>query len=113
MNSPVQIWRQHKKLNAYLNKVGRLMVWTKIFVAPSGFEHQVPYLVGIVDFGNPSTGSVGSLQASSGQVRLPLQIVDCEEENLNVNQKVQVVIRKIGKVKPDEVIEYGLKVKPV
>lgn len=98
MNSPVTIWRQHKKLNAYLNKVGRLVVWTKIYVAPSGFEHQVPYLVGIVDFGTE---------------KLPLQIVDCEEKDLKPNQKVKIVIRKIGKVKPDDVIEYGLKVKPV
>ena len=98
MNSPVTIWRQHKKLNAYLNKVGRLLVWTKILVAPSGFEHQVPYLVGIVDF---------------GAERLPLQIVDCEEKDLKRNHKVMVVIRKIGRVKPDEVIEYGLKVKPL
>ena len=48
MNSPVQIWRQHKILHQYLNKIGRLIVWTKIFVAPVGFEHQTPYLVGIV-----------------------------------------------------------------
>lgn len=104
-NSPVTIWRSHKQLNKYLGRIGRLLVWTKIFVAPSGFEHQVPYLVGIVDFGNPST--------SSGQARLPLQIVDCEEKDLKINQKVKIVIRKIGKVKPDEVIEYGLKAKPV
>lgn len=98
MSSPVQIWRNHKNLNKYLNKVGRLLVWTKILVAPTGFEHQVPYLVGIVDF---------------GKERLPLQIVDCEEKTLKPNQKVKIVIRKIGKVKPDDVIEYGLKAKPV
>ena len=98
MNSPVQIWRQHKKLHKYLNKVGKLIVWTKIFVAPTGFEHQVPYLVGIVDF---------------GKEKMPLQIVDCEEKDLKINQKLKIVIRRIGKVKPDEVIEYGLKVKPV
>ena len=98
MNSPVTIWRQHKKLNAYLSKVGRLLVWTKIMVAPAGFEHQVPYLVGIVDFAD---------------LKLPLQIVDCEEKDLKINQKLKIVIRRIGKVKPDEVIEYGLKVKPV
>ena len=98
MNSPVTIWRQHKKLNAYLNKTGRLLVWTKIMVAPAGFEHQVPYLVGIVDFAD---------------LKLPLQIVDCEEKDLKINQKLKIVIRRIGKVKPDEVIEYGLKVKPV
>lgn len=98
MSSPVQIWRQHKKLNTYLNRIGKLLVWTKIFVAPVGFEHQTPYLVGLVQF--------------NGE-RLPLQIVDCEEQDLKINQKVKVVIRKIGKVKSEDVIEYGLKVKPL
>ncbi len=98
MNSPVQIWRSHKNLSNYLNKRGRLIVWTKIFVAPTGFEHQTPYLVGIVDFEDH---------------RMPLQIVDCEEKDLKVNQKVITVIRKIGKAKSEDVIEYGLKVKPI
>lgn len=98
MNSPVTIWRAHKNLHNYLNKTGKLLVWTKIFVAPGGFEHQVPYLVGIVQF--------------NGE-RLPLQIVDCEEEGLKPNQKVITVIRKIGKAKSEDVIEYGIKVKPL
>lgn len=98
MSSPVTIWRQHKKLHNYLNKVGKLLVWTKIYVAPKGFEHQTPYIVGIVQI--------------NGQ-KMPLQIVDCEESTLKVNQKVKVVIRKIGKVKSEDVIEYGLKVKPL
>jgi len=74
------------------------MVWTKIFVAPVGFEHQTPYLVGIVDF---------------SKERMPLQIVDCEEDGLKINQKVKIVIRKIGKAKSEDVIEYGLKAKPI
>lgn len=100
MNSPVTIWRSHKNLHNYLNKIGRLIVWTKIFVAPEGFEHQTPYLVGIVQFDPPAGGE-----------RMPLQIVDCEEKDLKPNQKVITVIRKIGKVKSEDVIEYGLKVK--
>lgn len=98
MNSPVTVWRQHKNLHNFLNKAGRLIVWTKIHVAPAGFEHQVPYLVGIIDFGDK---------------KMPLQIVDCEEKDLKPNLKVKVVIRKIGKAKSEDVIEYGLKVKPV
>ncbi len=98
MSTPASIWREHKKLHIYLNKVGKLIVWTKIFVAPEGFEHQTPYLVGIVQFENE---------------RMPLQIVDCEEKDLKVNQKVKIVIRKIGKAKAEDVIEYGLKVKPL
>lgn len=98
MNSPVTIWRSHKTLSAYLNKTGRLVVWTKVLVPPSGFEHEAPYLVGIIDFGSE---------------KLPLQIVDCKEEDLKPNQKVKAVIRKIGKVKSEDVIEYGVKVRPI
>ena len=99
MNSPVTIWRSHKQLHNYLGKRGRLIVWTKILVPPLGFEQQVPYFVGIVQF-------------SDGE-KLPVQIVDCEDEDLKPNTKVEVVIRKIGKVKSEDVIEYGIKVKPI
>ncbi len=99
MSTPANIWRQHKKLNPYLNKIGKLLVWTKIFVAPEGFEHQTPYLVGIIQFPNGE--------------KMPLQIVDCEEEDLKINKPMKVVIRKIGKASSENVIEYGLKVKPV
>lgn len=99
MNSPVQIWRQHKLLPNYLGKKGKLLVWTKILVPPQGFENQAPYLVGIVEFGDKS--------------KMPVQIVDCEEQGLKINQKVEVVIRKIGKAKSEDVIEYGVKVKPI
>ena len=99
MNSPVQIWREHKNLHSYLGKKGKLIVWTKILVPPLGFEHQVPYLVGIVQF-------------TDGE-KLPVQVVDCEEKVLKPNQKVEVVIRKIGKAKSEDVIEYGVKVKPI
>lgn len=98
MNSPVQTWRNHKNLQNYLNKKGKLLVWTKIVVAPLGFEHQTPYWVGIVQF-------------EDGE-KMPVEVVDCEDMELKSNQKVITVIRKIGKVKPEEVIEYGVKVKP-
>ena len=98
MSTPVTIWRTHKSLHNYLSKTGKLLVWTKIFVAPVGFEHQTPYIVGIV-------------QLNDG--KMPLQIVDCEEESLRINQKVKIVIRKIGKAKSEDVIEYGLKAKPI
>ncbi len=99
MNSPVQIWRQHKTLHNYLGKRGKLLVWTKILVPPLGFEQQAPYLVGIVKF-------------NDGE-KLPVQIVDCNESELKPNQKIEAVIRKIGKAKSEDVIEYGIKVKPI
>ena len=98
MNSPVTIWRDHKNLHNYLNKIGRVIVWTKILVPPTGFEHEAPYLVGIIQFSDE---------------KRPLQIVDCDEKDLKPNRRVITVIRKIGKAKSEDVIEYGVKVKPI
>lgn len=96
--SASQIWRLHKKLHKYLGRKGKLLVWTKISVPPSGFEDFIPYLSGIVEFENGE--------------KLPVQIVDCTDEDLKPNLKVISVIRRGKKVKPEEVIEYVVKVKP-
>lgn len=99
MSSPSEVWRNHKKLNKYLNKRGKLLVWTKVSVAPQGFEDFVPYFSGIVEF-------------EDGE-KMPVQIVDCKEEELKKNPKVITVIRRGKKVKMDEVIEYAIKVRPL
>lgn len=106
MNSPAEVWRQHKKLHSYLDKVGKLLVWTKVLVAPQGFEDFVPYFSGIVEF-DPAPGDAGRV------VRMPVQITDCQEEMLKVGMKLITVIRRGKKVKADEVIEYVVKVRPV
>lgn len=98
MSSPVTVWRNHKNLKNYLGRVGKIIVWTKVFIAPSGFEHEAPYFVAIVEF-------------KDGK-RMPLQVVDCDKD-LKPNQKIITVIRKLGKVKLDEVIEYTVKAKPI
>lgn len=98
MSNPSEVWRNHKKLHQYLKKRGKLLVWTKVSVPPLGFEDAVPYFSGIVQF-------------EDGQ-KLPVQIVDCKENILKENLKVIAVIRKGKRVKPDEVIEYTVKVKP-
>jgi len=98
MSNPSQIWRHHKKLQTYLNKKGHLLVWTKVSVPPLGFEDSIPYFSGIVQFENGE--------------KLPVQVVDCKEADLKENLKVISIIRRGKKVKPDEVIEYVIKVKP-
>lgn len=98
MTSPVKSWRETKKLHHYLGKKGRLLVWTQIFNAPLGFEYQAPYFVGIVDF--------------NGE-RLPVQVVDCDENQLKPNLPVLAVIRRTKKPQAADVIEYGVKVKPI
>lgn len=96
--SPIKIWRNHKQVHQALGRIGKIVVWTRIFVAPLGFEKEAPYVVAIVEF--------------AGGERLPLQVVDLDHE-LVEGEKVITCVRKIGSVKPDEVIEYGIKVKQI
>ena len=98
MSSPVKNWRDTKLFAKLLGRKAKLLVWTKVFTPALGFEHQVPYFVGIVEF-------------QSG-TKLSAQIVDCLEEQLQVGLEVITVLRRIGKSKADEVITYGIKVKP-
>lgn len=98
MNSPVKHWRDTKKINKHLSQKGKLLVWTKIFTAPSGFEYQAPYFAGIVELENGK--------------RVPSQIVDCTEEDLKPNLKVISIIRRSRKPQAADVIEYGIKFKP-
>lgn len=106
MSSPVTVWRHHKNIRNYLGQTGKIIVWTKVFVAPAGFEHEAPYFVAIVEL-DPSAGS-----GLAGK-RMPLQLVECEEKDLQPGRKIMTVVRRLGKVKLDEVIEYGIKAKPI
>ncbi|MBU1031602.1 OB-fold domain-containing protein [Patescibacteria group bacterium] len=99
MSSPVTVWRHHKNIRNYLRKKGKILVWTKVFNAPAGFEHEAPYFVAIVKFEDGT--------------KMPLQLVECEEKDLKPNRKIITVVRKRGKVSLDEVIEYGIKAKPI
>ena len=99
MSSPVTVWRHHKNIKNYLGQTGKIVVWTKVYIAPAGFEHEAPYPVAIIEF--------------KDSTRIPLQVVEYEEKHLKPNQKIITVVRKLGKVKLDEVIEYGIKAKPI
>jgi len=98
-NTPASIWRESKKLEQGLGKIGRVLAFTTIYSAPEGFEHQVPYNVGIVKFADDTSQA--------------LEIVDCQAKELKSGLKVQTVIRRIGQSEPEELIEYGIKVKPL
>lgn len=99
MSSPVTVWRHHKNLRNYLGQTGKIIVWTKVFIAPAGFEHEAPYFVAIVEL-------------EDGK-RMPLQLVDSEEKDLKPGRRIATIIRRLGKVKLDRVIEYGIKAKLV
>lgn len=97
MSNLVSNWRQAKNIHTKIGKLAKVISWTKVHVAPSGFEGDVPYYVGIVEF-------------KSGQ-RTTAQFVDFENEPV-IGQNVITVVRRIGRPKPTDVIEYGIKVKP-
>lgn len=96
MNNPVHIWRNTKELHKFLGKKGEIVVWTKIFVAPEGFESQVPYYAGIIELENG--------------IRKTFQIVDCDKDP-KFGQKVILVIRRIKTTDAQDVIQYGIKAK--
>jgi len=97
MSNTIAIWRKTKELHKYLGLKGKVVVWTEIFVPPAGYEKQVPYFVGIIEFPDGK--------------RKTLQIVGCGEE-LKPGQEVELVVRRIGKAGAEDVIEYGIKAKP-
>jgi uncharacterized OB-fold protein len=99
MNNTIATWRKTKELHSLLGKSGHIVVWTRVYVAPEGFTRQVPYIVAIIDFGK------------EGKKTLP--VVDYDEEQLQVGQKVITVVRRVGFPGKEDVITYGIKVTPV
>lgn len=97
MNNSIKNWRQTKNINQRVGKIGKVISWTKVNMAPSGFENEVPYYVGLIEF-------------QKGQ-REMLQFVDFDKEPV-IGDTIITVIRRIGKPKPAEVIFYGIKAKP-
>ena len=99
MLSPVKIWRNQKKIVALLNLKGEIISYTKIHVPPSGFESQAPYVVVVVllDKGKKHTA----------------QLVDWEEKNLFIGQKVLAVLRRTRDPGNEGVIAYGIKFRPI
>ena len=97
MISSVTNWRQTKDIHKRVGRVGKVVSWTKIFVAPTGYENDVPYYAGIIAFEKSK--------------RETYQFVNFDNDPI-IGQNVITVIRRIGKQKPAEVIQYGVKVKP-
>ena len=98
-NNPVKNWRNTKKLKNYLGQIGKLLVWTQVSTAPTGFEYQSPYFSGIIEFEDKS--------------RMPVQIIDCEDADLKPNLKLRLVVRRNKKPGPADVIDYSIKATPL
>ena len=89
MNSIVKIWRDKEKRYRHLGKMGKIVSFTKITDGN--------YFVGIVKL-NDKKRTVGEL-------------IDMKE--VKIGDKVEGVLRRLGKSEKNEVIEYGVKWKKV
>ena len=78
-----------------LPEEGEVVSYTVIRTAPSGFEDEAPYAIGIVNLG--------------GEVQFLTQIVDCDFEDIQIGSKVRVEFRKIQEDGKSGVLCYGYK----
>lgn len=99
MISPVKVWRRQKEIRKLLGKEGKIIAWTKIFIASKGFKKYAPYPVALVllENGEKTYG----------------QLVDCQEDDLKIGGKVRVILRKAKEGSSEGIIGYGIKFKPL
>jgi uncharacterized OB-fold protein len=99
MISPVKVWRNQKYVARMLGKTGVIRSWTIIRLPPADFGYQAPYPVVIVSL-------------DSGE-SIVAQLVDYDMNDLRMGRRVVTVVRRTVQVKTDDVVPYGIKVKPV
>ncbi len=81
------------------NEEGKVLTYTIIHVAPSGFEHRVPYCIGIIEL-------------EEGGVKITGEIIG-DFSKIKIGTKVKAVFRKIFEDGKSGIIHYGLKWKVV
>ena len=99
MTSPVKIWRNQKKITKMLGRCGKIISWTIIRVPPSDFSYIAPYAVAIVKLDNGRN--------------IIVQVVDIGLDEIRTGQKVITVVRRTLRPDSNDVIPYGIKVKPI
>jgi uncharacterized OB-fold protein len=99
LSSPVKIWRNQKKIRSLLGISAVIETWTKVFVPPSGFIAQAPYVIVVVK------GTNGKKYTG--------QLADFEDSHLHFGQKVRAILRRTREAEEESVIPYGIKFKPV
>lgn len=91
--------RKGKLVEAKMPETGKILSFTRVFVAPSGFEHETPYFLAVVELENKAT--------------LLTQIVDSKPEQVTEGANVELVFRKIYEDSPKGAIAYGYKFRVV
>ena len=78
---------------------GKIVSYTEVFVGPTGFEHETPYFLALVELDN--------------KVKLLSQIVDSDKDRIKIGARVKKIFRKIGDSSAEGAIAYGYKFKVV
>lgn len=99
MLSPVKIWRNQKKIRNLLGLSGEIISLTTVFVPPEGFISQAPYVLAVARLSD-GTGCIA-------------QLVDFEDKNLKIGQKIKTILRRTRDPGNEGVIPYGIKFKPI
>ena len=91
--------RKGKIVPKDMPREGKILSYTRVHIGPSGFKHQTPYYMAIIDLGNGA--------------RILSQLVDTDPEIVKIGAKAKKVFRKI--IEPDKtgVISYGYKFRVV
>lgn len=97
MISPVKIWRRQKEVRKILGKEGKIVTFTKIFIAGSDFKKYAPYFVVLV-------------KLDDGE-RSMAQLVDYTDVKVKIGARVKAILRKVREVSSEDVIAYGVKFK--
>lgn len=91
--------RKGKLAESKMPETGTILSYSQVFVAPSGFEHETPYFLAIVELDNKAT--------------LLTQVVDSKPEAVKEGASVEMVFRKIYEDSPEGAIAYGYKFRVV
>lgn len=78
---------------------GKIYSFTKVHAAPTGFKHETPYFLAVIELENG--------------VRLLSQVVDSEGGAVKIGAPVEVVFRKVSEDEGEGVIAYGYKFKVI
>ncbi len=97
--SPSKVWRRQKESRKYLDKIGKIISWTKIDTPSYRFSDQSSVIVLMIEL-------------EETKEKIFAELTDYTKElKLKIGQKVISVLRKIGQVGEEEIIVYGVKFK--
>lgn len=88
--------REFKEIK--LNRVGKIISYTVIRSAPERYEDLTPYVVGIIEL--------------EDDLRIMGQITDAEPDEVEINDEIEFVFRKVKEESKAGIINYGYKFRP-